>query len=672
MTRQPSGWNLEIGRRAPRRKRAPLARPAAGKVLVWLAAAACLATAGPFAQAAEYRDSQALEQRLEAFARAHPGLVRLESLAKSPGERGIWLLDVGWGADDERATQPAMLVVAGIEGNDLAGSAAALDWIERLTARDQGNAQVTALLRNTTLYVVPRLDPDAAEAFFASPKRETDRGASPADDDGDAMADEDGPEDLNGDGLVTWMRVQDPAGEYVLDPKEDRLLLKADPLKGQAGEWRYLPEGIDNDKDEHWNEDGPGGVNLNRNFPFGFEFFAPDAGRHQVSETETRALADFAVAHSNIGIVFTFGAADNLLKTPKGADSKSSKSDPPAGRTGFWRTMVAERESRPRSRRTPPEPMKTVDEKDLPYYRELGETYRKALGLEKEVDGAVRPGTFSDWMYFHRGRLSLAARAWTPRMAVELQKAEDAKKKEREKGKDQETDNAEKSEKPAKDENSAGEGEKTGEQEEPEQDEPGEGGKEKKGKKDDAGKGGKEEREALAWFDEHAPDAFLAWQPFEHPDFPGRRVEIGGYAPYARTNPPAPLLDAIAAKHADFLTSLSLRLPRIGVRKAEAKPLGGGVYEIELEIENTGHLPTALGHGERTREVHPTRVVLELEDGSILSGARITPLGPIAGSGGMEKLHWTVHVPGQERVTFEVISMLGGRVKGEVRLNRQD
>src|SRR4029077_14398608 len=74
-------------------------------------------------------------------------------------------------------------------------------------------------------------------------------------------------------------------------------------------------------------EDGLGGVNLNRNFPFNFAYFEPWAGPHQVSEIESRALADLVVAHSNIGISFTFGAADNLVQTPK---SEPGGKRPPA------------------------------------------------------------------------------------------------------------------------------------------------------------------------------------------------------------------------------------------------------------------------------------------------------------------------------------------------------
>jgi len=561
-------------------------------------------------QAATYCSHEALAKRLTALQKRAPDLVRLELLAKSQEGRKIWLAELGVGSESERKARPAALVVAGIEGNDLVGSALVLSWIEGLTERSQDDPNLARLLETTTLYAVGRLSPDAAEHFFASPRWETPVNSKPRDDDHDALIDEDGPEDLNGDGLITSMRVEDKDGRYIVDSDEARLLIEADPSKGEVGRWRYLSEGVDNDRDERWNEDGPGGVNFNRNFPYSHDFFAPDAGVHAVCETETRALADFIVTHPNIGIVLTYGTADNLLKTPK--DGKA-----PARR----------------------EPLTAIDANDVPYYRALGEAYRETLGLDKELEGASEPGTFSDWMYFHRGRLSLAVRPWSPKLAGAMAESDEIEAKAKE-------EDEEKNE-------SEGEADKA---------EP------KKKKDKDEDKRGKEAREQLKWFDEHAPEAFRPWQSFEHPDFPGQRVEIGGYAPFALTTPPESMLGDLADKHSRFLTGLLGRLPRIGLRQGKCTHRGESVFEIELQIENTGFLPTILAHGERTREVHPTRVVLDVRPEQLLAGTRITYLPVLAGSGGATNVRWTVHVPDRSEIGFQVISMLAGQIDGLIDL----
>jgi hypothetical protein len=574
-----------------------------------------LAVSLPLARGAEYYDNKSLGRRLTSIAEQNSALVRIDSIALSMRKHKVWLVELGKGTKQDRQTRPAMLLVAGIEGNDLIGSSIAVAWIEHLVEQYQDDAEIAKMLQTTTIYIVPRLNPDAADHFFADLKFETSTNDKPVDDDHDGLLDEDGPEDLNNDGLITWMRIEDPEGEYILDPKDNRLLLKADNLKSEVGTWRYLPEGVDNDHDEQWNEDGPGGVNFNRNFPFNYEFFAEDAGVHQVSEAETRALADFVVKHPNIGIVMTYGSADNLLKAPKGAA--------PPGRR---------------------EPMTEIREDDAGYYRVMGELYRESLGLEKELDGASETGSFSDWMYFHRGRLSLAAKPWSPAIAIELSKATEKEDKEPEdKAQDQEQQDSES--KPEKSNDRSG-----------------------KDAKKDEDKRNEQERKELKWFDEHAPEAFLKWQPIEHPDFPGQRVEVGGCRPFTLTNPPAEMVGEITAKQANFLTKAAQKLPRIGVRKIECRHLGRSVYEVKIQVENTGFLPTVLEHGRTTREIYPTRLVMELDNESFLSGSRITNLPAIRGSGGMVELRYIVRVPERQKIDFEVISMLAGKVRSSIEL----
>jgi hypothetical protein len=573
---------------------------------------------GP-AGAAEYYSHAAMGERLNSFSRREPNLVRVRELAKSREGRTVWVVEVGEGTEQDRATRPAMVLVAGIEGDDLVGSYTAVAWIERLMKDYREASPAADLLKTTTLYVIPCLNPDATERYFAQPKVDGNRNGAPNDEDHDGLIDEDGGEDLNGDGVISLMRVEDKEGQYIADPNESRLMLKADPLKGEVPVWRLLPEGIDNDRDKRWNEDGPGGVNFNRNFPYNYRYFAPDAGLHPVSESETRALADFVVAHPNIGIVLTYGAADNLRKTPKSAASP--------GRS---------------------KPMEAISDKDIGYFEALGKVYRAKLGLDKELESASEPGTFSDWMYFHRGRLSLAARPWDPAIAVALAKPQkDEDKSDDSKAKAQDPNDPNDPNAPKAEEKKPG-----------------------KDKSDD--KRGTDEREQLAWFDEHSPETFVAWQAIEHPDFPGRRVEVGGFQPFVQTNPPLAMLDEIAGKQGDFLTDLAGRLPRIAVAKVECRLLADSIYEIEILVTNTGFLPTALAHGDTSQQILPTRVTLDLDPACFLAGVKTTFLPTIAGSGGTAKAQCTVRATGRTEIEFEIVSALAGRVKGTIELLKPD
>lgn len=559
----------------------------------------------------EYPDNVRLEAALKQLADSYPALVKTSELSHTPRNAPVLLVEVGALEQARRAQEPAMLAVAGIEGNDLAGSTILLEWVRQLTSEYTTNKAVRSLLDSRTLFVIPRLNPEGAAALQGKPAVEMATDLTPVDDDHDGLVDEDPPTDVNGDGLVTWMRVKDVEGEYILDPSDPRLLLKADRALGQVGSWKLFPESFDKDADENWGEDGPGGVNYNRNFPYGYKPFAPDAGLNPVSEPVTRALADFVVKHPNIGVVFTFGAADNLVQTPKAE--------------------------------APKRPPTALQETDLPFYREFGKAWRERLGLSKELTGASLPGSFSDWIYFHRGRLSLAARPWSPVLQVELAKTKGQKPQDK------------------------GNPEKPTEQKSEDAADKSERGKDSERKAADADKRNEEERAFVKWLDQNAPSAFVPWKEFNHPDFPGKVVEIGGFAPGAKVNPPEPVLTELAKKEGDFLTNLAGKLPRIGVRSVKVKALGQGVYDVTIQVENTGYLPTSLAQGTLTREVLQTRVTVDLDAKDILTGSKRTMLGPIEGSGGMKEARYVVHTTNRE-IGLEIVSALGGTVRTKINL----
>ncbi len=63
------------------------------------------------------------------------------------------------------------------------------------------------MLDEQVVYVVPRLNPDRAEAMFARVRYGRRRYTWAFDDDNDGRVDENSREDLNGDGMITVMRL---------------------------------------------------------------------------------------------------------------------------------------------------------------------------------------------------------------------------------------------------------------------------------------------------------------------------------------------------------------------------------------------------------------------------------------------------------------------------------
>ncbi|MCI4445719.1 MAG: hypothetical protein JHC32_06785, partial [Candidatus Aminicenantes bacterium] len=262
----------------------------------------------------KYHTPQEVISLLKDLAANKPDTCRLVMLGKSAGKLDLAGLEI---AAETQKFKPeerqAVLITANLEGFHLPGTEATLkiaDSILNAYGRDKSWAE---FLKSHTVYIFPLLNPDAASAYFSKPKLERDFNARPVDEDNDGLVDEDGPEDLNGDGFITLMRLKSPEGQWIIDPKNPRLMRLADPKKGEKGEYLLYTEGLDNDGDGQFNEDGPGGVALNRNFAHDFEYFEKRAGLYPASEPEVEALLKFMFDHHNIAMVINFSTENNLL-----------------------------------------------------------------------------------------------------------------------------------------------------------------------------------------------------------------------------------------------------------------------------------------------------------------------------------------------------------------------
>lgn len=357
------------------------------------AAALLLLAAAPAAaqgRAAGYLPAARFAAALDSVARANPQVVRLSVLATSPGGRPVHLVRIG--TADEK---PALLVLAGAYGPQLASSEVALRAVRELASRaTRGGAPFT----DHTIYVVPRLNPDASEAFFGALRHERKGNDTPSDDDRDHVTDEDAPDDLNGDGQITMMRVKVGAGgEWMVDPVDPALMRRADPLKGERGEYLVHVEGRDDDNDGRYNEDGPGGTDLSINFANNYSWFVPGAGEHQFSAPETRAVAEFVATRSSIAAVYVLGMQDNLIKPWEGRRVPGIAGNPQGTSAGG--------------------PLTAILPEDGAWFAEVGRKAPRAVTGQDPVS-AAETGDPLSWAYFHMGRFAFGNRVWWPGKAA--------------------------------------------------------------------------------------------------------------------------------------------------------------------------------------------------------------------------------------------------------------
>ncbi|MEJ0104052.1 MAG: M14 family metallopeptidase [Bacteroidota bacterium] len=327
----------------------------------------------------DYSNFEKQTSRINALAKAYPQLVKVKSLTKTAGGKDIWQLTIGTGNTE---TKPAIAIVGGTEGNYLLGTELAIGFAENIL---QGSAtdSVRALLNKTTFYIYPDVSPDAMEQYFASLKYERQGNASATDDDRDGKINEDGYDDLDGNGKITWIRVESPVGDYRTNPEDPRSLVKADISKGEKGKYLLYTEGTDNDKDGSFNEDGEGGVWFNKNLTHRFPAFTPGSGEVAVSENETRALLDNLFTLFNVYAVISFGSNNNL-------------SVPIAFNAGAVTQRV----------------LTGWLEADTKMNSMVSELYNKVTDMKDAPKSTPAGGDFLSWGYYHYGRYSFSTPGW--------------------------------------------------------------------------------------------------------------------------------------------------------------------------------------------------------------------------------------------------------------------
>ena len=236
-----------------------------------LATACCLLLIIYISAQTDYSNYNQQTNRLTALSKTYPQLVKLKSITKTTGGKDIWMLTMGSGNTESK---PGIAIVGGAEGHHLLGTELAIGFAEKLL-QGSNTDSIKTLLTKTTFYVFPNMSPDAMEQYFAPVKYERQGNAVQTDDDRDGKLNEDGFDDLDGNGKIGWLRIESPIGEYKTHPDDERILIKADLTKGEQGKYLMISEGINNDKDSSINEDGEGGVAFNKNLSFKHPAFTP-------------------------------------------------------------------------------------------------------------------------------------------------------------------------------------------------------------------------------------------------------------------------------------------------------------------------------------------------------------------------------------------------------------
>ena len=121
--------------------------------------------------------------------------------------------------------KPGVWIDGGTHGNEYTGTEVSLYIIDKLVSGYGSDDAITQLIDDNVFYVCPIVNPDGVY-------NSVERGISQrqnnmeVDNDEDGRINEDGPDDLNGDGKITSFRYPDENGRFVIDDEDPRLMVQ--------------------------------------------------------------------------------------------------------------------------------------------------------------------------------------------------------------------------------------------------------------------------------------------------------------------------------------------------------------------------------------------------------------------------------------------------------------
>ena len=242
---------------------------------------------------------------LTGWTKVYPNLTKLYSIGETLKGTQLMVLEITNKQTGKAEDKPAYYYDGNIHAGELTGAEVSLHFAWYILTNYDKDQRIKNLVDTHTLYVRPKFNPDGADIALNTVNhlRSTPR---PYDEDGDGLLDEDPGNDLNNDNVITDMRVKNPSGKWKISDEDPRIMIRRGETDFEGDFYDVMDEGIDDDNDGLFNEDGMGGIDMNRNFPrnWGLESEQNGAGPYPLSEPETRATIEFISGHRNITGIF--------------------------------------------------------------------------------------------------------------------------------------------------------------------------------------------------------------------------------------------------------------------------------------------------------------------------------------------------------------------------------
>jgi len=555
--------------------------------------------------------------------------------------------------------KPGHFISGSTHGNEYTGTEVCLYIIDKLVSGYGQDDNITALIDSKAFYICPVINPDgvynSVEKGIAQRNNSMEK-----DDDDDGKINEDGPDDIDGDGFITSFRYKDDEGSYIIDESDPRLMIRLGrDEKTDKQRYTVIREDIDNDKDGKRGEDSESGLDLNRNYPEGWwkdDGFAGGSGEYPLSAPETHAIAEFFTNYRNILMAQFYHTSGGFTYRPMGTAPHTSLNPTDVAIFDFimgkkYLEIIGEEV---------PEAWLQPEKMDQ-YKKGLADTdadsYSKSRGYRlprgwrvsynEEDDRRYGYGMATDWLYAQYGIYSITTELWNPAADIPGLVIPD-----------------------------------------------------------DENRRVAIQRALLKYQDDkYNGELFVKWKAFNHPEL--GEGETGGWkSQYAMNNalPGEPLIN-VCEKHWQFELFRAKLLPEITIKDIQStiiysgntnegtvkendggfsieKGKGKGIYhivEITATIENKGALATNLAEGEELAGNRQDVVWLVAERDNIefIEGEPFQSLGSLGGTKkipgvrskpSQKEVKWIIAIKNNTPLKIVSSSLKGGTVYKEIKI----
>lgn len=111
---------------------------------------------------AEYPSHAEITAKLQAAAAKYPSIMKLISIGKSVKGKELWVMKISDNVNADEV-EPEFKYISSMHGDEITGRELTVSLIQEIGAKYGSDAEITTLVNNTEIYIMPSMNPDGSE-----------------------------------------------------------------------------------------------------------------------------------------------------------------------------------------------------------------------------------------------------------------------------------------------------------------------------------------------------------------------------------------------------------------------------------------------------------------------------------------------------------------------------